>query len=37
MRNTHLVCYDICEEKRLRMVLKTMRDFGDRSRYADTG
>lgn len=36
MRNAYLVCYDICEDKPLRMVFKTMRDFGDRSRYADT-
>lgn len=37
MPNTYLVCYDICEDKRLRAVFKTMRDFRDRSRYADTG
>jgi CRISPR-associated protein Cas2 len=34
MRNTYLVCYDICEDKRLRAVFNTMRDFGDRLRYA---
>jgi CRISPR-associated protein Cas2 len=34
MRNTFLVCYDICEEKRLRTVFKTMRDFGDHLQYS---
>jgi CRISPR-associated protein Cas2 len=34
MRNTYLVCYDICEDKRLRAAFKTMRDFGDRLEYA---
>jgi hypothetical protein len=32
VRNTYLVGYDICEDKRLRNVFKTMRDFGDQSR-----
>ena len=34
MRNTYLVCYDIREDKRLRAVYKTMRDFGGHLRYA---
>ncbi len=29
MRNTFLVCYDISDDKRLRAVFRTMRDFGD--------
>ena len=34
MRNTYLVCYDICDDKRLRQVFKTMRDFGDHLQYS---
>ena len=34
MRKTYLVCYDICEDKRLRRVFKTMRDFGDHLQYS---
>lgn len=34
MRNTYLVCYDICGDKRLRAVYKTMRDFGDHLQYS---
>ncbi|NOX53381.1 MAG: CRISPR-associated endonuclease Cas2 [Planctomycetes bacterium] len=34
MRNTYLVCYDICDDKRLRRVFKTMRDFGDHLQYS---
>ena len=34
MRNTFLVCYDICDDKRLRRVYKTMRDFGDHLQYS---
>jgi len=34
MRNTYLVCYDICEDKRLRRVFKAMRDFGDHLQYS---
>jgi CRISPR-associated protein Cas2 len=33
-RNTYLVCYDICDDKRLRTVYKTMRDFGDHLQYS---
>lgn len=34
MRNTFLVCYDIRDDKRLRKVHKTMRDFGDHLQYS---
>ena len=34
MRNTYLVCYDICDDKRLRQVFRTMRDFGDHLQYS---
>ena len=34
MRNTYLVCYDICDPKRLRKVYNTMRDFGDHLQYS---
>jgi CRISPR-associated protein Cas2 len=34
MRTTYLVCYDICDDKRLRAVFKTMRDFGDHLQYS---
>ncbi|WP_199590010.1 CRISPR-associated endonuclease Cas2 [Bremerella cremea] len=34
VRNTFLVCYDICDDKRLRKVFKTMRDFGDHLQYS---
>jgi len=34
VRNTFLVCYDICDDKRLRRVFKTMRDFGDHLQYS---
>jgi CRISPR-associated protein Cas2 len=34
MRNTYLVCYDICDDKRLRKVFQTMRDFGDHLQYS---
>lgn len=34
MRNTFLVCYDICDDKRLRKVFRTMRDFGDHLQYS---
>jgi len=34
MRNTFLVCYDICEDKRLAKVHKTMRGFGDHLQYS---
>jgi CRISPR-associated protein Cas2 len=34
MRNTYLVTYDIRNDKRLRKVFKTMRDFGDHLQYS---
>lgn len=34
MRNTYLVCYDIHDDKRLRKVFRTMRDFGDHLQYS---
>lgn len=34
MRNTYLVCYDICDDKRLRRVFRKMRDFGDHLQYS---
>ena len=34
MRNTFLVCYDICDDRRLARVYKTMRGFGDRLQYS---
>ena len=34
VRNTYLVCYDICDNKRLRKVFKTMRNFGDHLQYS---
>ena len=34
MRSSYLVCYDISDEKRLRMVFKTMRNYGDHLQYS---
>jgi CRISPR-associated protein Cas2 len=34
MRTSYLVCYDICEDKRLRKVFQTMRGFGDHLQYS---
>ena len=34
MRRSILVCYDICEPKRLRLVHKTMKDWGDWLQYS---
>jgi CRISPR-associated protein Cas2 len=34
MRTTYLVCYDIRDDKRLRRVFRTMRDFGDHLQYS---
>jgi CRISPR-associated protein Cas2 len=33
MRMSYLVCYDICDEKRLRSVFKKMRAYGDHLQY----
>ena len=34
MRSSYLVCYDICDEKRLRKVFKAMRNFGDHLQFS---
>ncbi len=34
MRNTYLVTYDVCDDKRLRKVFKTMRNYGDHLQYS---
>lgn len=34
MRTSYLVCYDICDDKRLRKVYETMRNFGDHLQYS---
>lgn len=34
MRTTYLVCYDICDAKRLRMVFQVMRGYGDHLQYS---
>jgi len=34
MRQTYLVCYDIADEKRLRKVFQTMRNWGDHLQYS---
>jgi CRISPR-associated protein Cas2 len=34
MRMSYLVCYDICDEKRLRLVFKLMRNYGDHLQYS---
>jgi CRISPR-associated protein Cas2 len=34
MRSTYIVCYDIRDEKRLRKVHKTMRNWGDHLQYS---
>jgi len=34
MRTTYLVCYDIRDDKRLRRVFRTMRDYGDHLQYS---
>ncbi len=34
MRNTYLICYDICDDKRLRKVFKAMRGYGDHLQYS---
>ena len=34
MRTSYLVCYDICDEKRLRKVFRIMRGFGDHLQYS---
>ncbi|MBA2433674.1 MAG: CRISPR-associated endonuclease Cas2 [Chthoniobacterales bacterium] len=34
MRTTYLVCYDISDDKRLRKVFKTCRNYGDHLQYS---
>ncbi|HTW30439.1 MAG TPA: CRISPR-associated endonuclease Cas2 [Candidatus Sulfotelmatobacter sp.] len=34
MRTSYLVCYDICEDKRLRKVYQILRGFGDHLQYS---
>jgi CRISPR-associated protein Cas2 len=34
MRTSYLVCYDICDAKRLRQVHRVMRGFGDHLQYS---
>ncbi|MEZ5402732.1 MAG: CRISPR-associated endonuclease Cas2 [Bryobacteraceae bacterium] len=34
MRTSYLVCYDICDEKRLRKVFQVMRGYGDHLQYS---
>ena len=34
MRNSYLVCYDICEDKRLRKVFQILRGYGDHLQYS---
>ena len=34
MRTTYLVCYDIADDKRLRKVFKTMRNYGDHLQFS---
>jgi len=34
MRSTYLICYDICDDKRLRRVFKTMRGWGNHVQYS---
>ena len=34
MRKSFLVCYDICDDKRLRKVFQIMRGYGDHLQYS---
>ena len=34
MQKTYLVCYDICDDRRLAKVHKIVRGFGDRVQYS---
>jgi CRISPR-associated protein Cas2 len=34
MRSSYLVCYDICDDKRLRKVFQVMRGYGDHLQYS---
>lgn len=34
MRSSYLVCYDVCDPKRLRRVFQAMRGFGDHLQFS---
>ena len=34
MRQSYLVCYDVCDDKRLRKVFQIMRGYGDHLQYS---
>jgi CRISPR-associated protein Cas2 len=34
MRQSYLICYDIADDKRLRKVFKTMRNYGDHLQFS---
>jgi len=34
VRISYLICYDICDDKRLRKVFQTMRNYGDHLQYS---
>jgi CRISPR-associated protein Cas2 len=34
VRNVFLVCYDVCDDKRLKKVYKAMRGFGDHLQFS---
>jgi CRISPR-associated protein Cas2 len=34
MRTAYLICYDICDEKRLRRVFKICKDYGSHLQYS---
>src|SRR5450756_2974618 len=34
MRFSYLICYDICDDKRLRKVFQTMRGYGDHLQFS---
>ena len=34
MRNSYIVAYDVCDDKRLRKVFQVMRGFGDHLQYS---
>lgn len=34
MRSSYLVCYDICDDKRLRKVFQCVRGYGDHLQYS---
>lgn len=34
MRSSYLVCYDVCDDKRLRKVFKCLRDWGDHLQFS---